>query len=111
MVKIKSFVLSAVQGRGKIRFKKVFKGDCRICGKKGHEAADCWESDENKNKRPSNHKSTPAGRTDKSDDKKKLHCTYCNKDGHTMNRCFRKKRNEKKDDKQDNADLFMIAID
>jgi hypothetical protein len=104
-------VLSAVQSRGKPRCKKVFKGDCRICGEKGHKAADCWESDRNKYKRPSNCKSSPGGRSDKSDDKKKLHCTYCNKDGHTMDRCFRKKRNEKKDDKQDNSDLVMIAID
>jgi hypothetical protein len=28
-----------------------------------------------------------------------------------MDRCFRKKRNEKKDDKQDNEDLGLIAID
>jgi hypothetical protein len=44
-------------------------------------------------------------------DKKKLHCTYCNEDGHTTDRCFRKNRNEKKDDKQDDANLIMIAID
>jgi hypothetical protein len=61
-------VLIAVQGRGKPHFKKFFKGDCRICGKNGHKAADCWESDKNKDKRPYNYKSTPAGRTDKSDD-------------------------------------------
>jgi hypothetical protein len=109
--KNKELVLSAVQGRGKPRFRKVFKGDCRICGKKGHKAADCWESDKNKDMRPSNYKSTSAGKSDKPDDKKKLHCTYCNKDGHTMHRRFRKKRNEKRDDKQDNADLIMIAID
>jgi hypothetical protein len=28
-----------------------------------------------------------------------------------MDRCFRKKRNEKKDDKQDDENLIMIAID
>jgi hypothetical protein len=72
--------------------------------------ADCWESDRNKDKRPSNYKSN-ADKTDKSDDKKKLHCTYCNKDGHTMDLCFRKKRNEKKDDKQGDENLIMIAID
>jgi hypothetical protein len=109
--KHKELVLSAAQGKGKPLFKKVLKGDCRICGMKGHKAADCWVSDKNKDKRPSNYKSTPADRSDKSDDKKKLHCTYCNKDGHTMDRCFRKKRNEKKDDKQENAHLVMIAID
>jgi replication initiation and membrane attachment protein DnaB len=39
--KNKELVLSAVQRRGKPRLKKVFKGYCRICGKKGHKAADC----------------------------------------------------------------------
>jgi hypothetical protein len=65
----------------------------------------------NKDKRPSNYKSTSAGKSDKPDDKKKLHCTYCNKDGHTMDRCFRKKHNKKKDDKQGDDNLIMIAID
>jgi hypothetical protein len=64
--------LSAVQGRGKPRFKKVFIGDCRIYGKKGHKATDCWKSDKNKDKRPSNYKSTSTGRSDKSDDKKSI---------------------------------------
>jgi hypothetical protein len=92
MVNIKELVLSAVQGRGKTRFKKFFKGDCRICGKKGHNAANCWESDKNKDKRPSKYKSTSASKSDRPDDKKKLCCTYCNKDGHTIDRCFRTKR-------------------
>jgi hypothetical protein len=35
--KNKELVLSAVQGRGKTRFKKGFRGDCRICGKEGHQ--------------------------------------------------------------------------
>jgi hypothetical protein len=85
--KNKELVLSAVQGRRKPRFKKVFKGDCRIFGKKGHKAADCCESDRNKDKRPQSN----ADKTDKPEDKKKLQCTYCNKDGHTMDHCFRKK--------------------
>jgi hypothetical protein len=33
------------QGRsGKKTFPKKFKGDCRICGKKGYKASDCWEN-------------------------------------------------------------------
>jgi hypothetical protein len=36
------------QGRGgKKTFPKKFKGDCRICGKKGHKATDCWENPNN----------------------------------------------------------------
>ena len=37
------------------KFKKPFKGDCRICGKKGHKAADCWEQEKNRDKRPANY--------------------------------------------------------
>jgi hypothetical protein len=40
-----------------------------------------------------------------------MHCTYCNKDGHTIDRCCRKKRNEKKDGKQNDTNLIMIATD
>ena len=29
-----------------------FKGKCRKCGKKGHKDKDCWEKEENANKRP-----------------------------------------------------------
>jgi hypothetical protein len=34
------------------KFKKKFKGECRICGAKGHKAQDCWDNDKNKSKRP-----------------------------------------------------------
>ena len=36
-----------VAGKGK----KKFKRDCRICGTKGHKAADCWENEKNKEKK------------------------------------------------------------
>jgi hypothetical protein len=41
-------VLAAQEGRRPRKFKKFFKGDCRICGKKGHKATDCWEHPNNK---------------------------------------------------------------
>jgi hypothetical protein len=79
----------------------------------GHKATNCWDSDRKEDKRPSNYRPTTAGISDKSDDKykKRLHCTYCIKDGHTIDRCFHKKWNEKNDDKHENADIVMIAID
>lgn len=55
--KDKEMVLSAVSGKGKRTFKMQFKGDCRICGVKGHKAGDCWENPKNKDKRPPNYKS------------------------------------------------------
>jgi Reverse transcriptase (RNA-dependent DNA polymerase)/gag-polypeptide of LTR copia-type len=90
--------------------KKKFKGDCRICGAKGHKAADCWDNDKNKDKRPSWYKN-PEERKKKAEtannvssnsnnvspntanattEKPKLFCNYCKKDNHTEDRCFKK---------------------
>jgi hypothetical protein len=49
-------ILAAIQPKGKPKFKKQFKGECCLCGTKGHKAADCWENDKNKAKHPSNYK-------------------------------------------------------
>jgi len=38
------------------RNKGKFKGKCNHCGKVGHKEADCWEKEENANKRPANWK-------------------------------------------------------
>jgi hypothetical protein len=43
------------------KFKKKFKGECRICGQKGHKSTDCWNNDKNKSKRPTWYKN-PAER-------------------------------------------------
>jgi hypothetical protein len=43
-------ILAAIQPKGK------FKGECRLCGTEGHKAADCWDNDKNKSKRPNNYK-------------------------------------------------------
>jgi hypothetical protein len=34
-------ILAAIQPKGKPKFKKPFKGECRLCGAKGHKAVDC----------------------------------------------------------------------
>jgi hypothetical protein len=49
-------ILAAIQPKGKPKFKKQFKVEFRLCGAKGHKAADCWDNDKNKAKRPSNYK-------------------------------------------------------
>jgi hypothetical protein len=98
-------LMSVPQGRKQHRFKKQFKGDCRICGKKGHKSADCWESNKNLNKRPKIFKPSTKDST-----KPKMTCTYCGKDGHTMNVCFKKKRDEKQPSTEA-ADIAFIAVD
>jgi type I site-specific restriction-modification system R (restriction) subunit len=47
-------ILAAIQPKSKSKFKKQFKGECRLRGTKGHKAADCWDDDKNKSKRPNN---------------------------------------------------------
>ena len=97
---------SALAAKSGKNFKK-FKGDCRICGKKGHKAGDCWDNEKNKDKRPSHYKkpserATPAKSSN-------LHCSYCSKDGHTEDRCFKKQRDEK-DKKQATPEVAEVVL-
>jgi hypothetical protein len=92
------------------KFKKTFKGDCRICGKKGHKAADCWEQEKNKDKRPTNYKPKGELAYYAADQNQKKHCTYCGKDNHTIEQCFKKQREDKKSNGQ-KAELVIMAAD
>jgi hypothetical protein len=69
-------ILEAIQPEGKPKFKKQFKGECRLYGAKGHKAADCWDSDKNKAKHPSIYKKwTPDNPSSfQNPQKKKLKC-------------------------------------
>lgn len=60
-----------------------FKGDCRICGKKGHKVAE--RSVNCKIKNESAYLMTG----------QKKKCTYCVKENHTVEKCFKKQRDEK----------------
>ena len=104
----KETVLGAVNFASAKKFPKKFKGDCRICGVKGHKAGDCWENDKNKNKRPSNFK--PKQSYTVSNDKQKLKCTYCGKDNHTVDKCFQKQKDDKKS-KHEFSDIMMVTIE
>jgi hypothetical protein len=82
----------------------------RICGKKGHKAADCLESDNNKGRGGNNR--NPNGSSDSSPYINKgtsMKCNYCQMNGHTVDRCFKKQRDEQKN--TESADMMMIALD
>jgi hypothetical protein len=74
-------------------FKRIFKGDCRTCGKKGHKSADCRENPNNSDKHPATWNSKTPEAAHKTVNNH--HCGYCNKDGHSEERCFKKKRDER----------------
>ena len=104
----KETVLVAKNVASTKKFPKKFKGDCRICGVKGHKAGDCWENEKNKDKRPPHYKSKQSNKV--SNDKPKLKCTYCGKDNHTVDKCFQKQKDNKKS-KNDISDIMMVTIE
>jgi hypothetical protein len=87
-------ILAASQPKGKPKFKNQFKRECRLFGAKGHKAADCWDNDKNKTKRPSNYKNrTPDNASSLQNlQKKKLRCDYFHKEGHTIENVVTERR-------------------
>jgi gag-polypeptide of LTR copia-type len=101
--------------------KKKFKGECRLCGAKGHKATDCWDNDKNKDKRPkwykspdqrkknsetansagsnnnnrsgNNGNSTNSNNTANSATGRKT-CGFCGKDNHLEDNCIKKMREQ-----------------
>lgn len=59
------------------------KGNCHVCGKYGHYARDCWFKKGNVNGKKFANK--PTERTC-------IVCAYCSKSGHSMDRCYKKKK-------------------
>ena len=83
---VKEDELALTASYNKYKKKQGFKGNCRICGKYGHKAADCWENKNNKNKKPNQ-----AGGTKEWHFKGK--CNYCGIYGHKEKDCRKKKAN------------------
>ena len=101
--------VNANYNKGKnFKFKKTFKGDCRICGKKGHKAADCWEQEKNKDKRPANYQAKSESAYNVADQKK--HCNYCGKDNHNIEQCFKKQRDDKNKTGAHNKETTEMVI-
>jgi hypothetical protein len=82
-----------------------FKGNCRICGKKGHKAGDCWENKRNESKRPDWYK---PGEKQDTKEKETRTCNYCKKPGHLVKDCFKLKNKEKKSEA---AELVLVGFD
>lgn len=87
-----------------------FKGDCRLCGIKGHKAADCYSNEKNKDKRPSWYKVESANVASTGNTRPKLSCTYCGKENHSVERCFKKEKDDKKADSE-NAAVVMVMTE
>ena len=100
-------VLYAANEKYKKKFKKVFKGDCRNCGKKGHKAADCWQMEKNKHMRPDKFKPRSESAYNVVDQKR--HCNYCGKDNHNIEQCFKRQKDEKNNIIQ-NKEIAEIVI-
>ena len=84
-------------------YKQGFKGTCKICGKYGHKAADCWEDEKNKNKSGDKNKYQFKGK-----------CNYCGIYGHKERDCRKKKAAENQESNsanvaEDNEDTVLIA--
>jgi hypothetical protein len=65
------------------------------------------ENDKSKAKSPNNYKKrTPETHASQTSQKKKLKCDYCHKEGHTIERCFK----QKKEDRKESKDHHMVCI-
>ena len=99
-------------------YTKQFKKNCRICGQQAHKAEDCWEKEENKNKRPANWKSRLPGKTttpntNNSNSTKKYEgeCGYCHKKGHKESECRKKNREAANIAQRKDNDYHVMIVD
>ena len=90
----KETALVMMPSGAKVAFPKRFKGDCRLCGKKGHKANDCWDNPKNKGKKPAFNKKPTSNNNTNNKNKQKLKCSYCGKENHTIEKCFKRIKDE-----------------
>ena len=92
---VKEDELSLTASNNIFKKKQGFKGNCRICGKYSHKAADCWGKKNNKNK-----KTNQGGNNKEWQFKGK--CNYCGIYGHKEKDCRKKKAHMEAKENKDN---------
>jgi hypothetical protein len=85
-------------------FKKGFKGTCRLCGKYGHKATDCWHNKSNNQSQATTNPTQDKIQNNQNENKNKKECKYCKKSGHTVDECWKLKFKKEKDEKNKNED-------
>ena len=80
--------------RNKGGTQKFNKGNCHVCGKYGHYARDCRSSKNITKTESKNNK--PVERT-------YLVCTYCSKKGHSIDKCYKKKNEDRRNKMGNNS--------
>lgn len=68
---------------------KYNKGNCHVCGKYGHFARQCGSYKNMRYERKNNNTNRPVERT-------YMVCTYCSKKEHTIDKCYKKKNEERR---------------
>ncbi len=105
-------------------YPKKTKSDCRICGKKGHKATDCWDHPSNKDKDRRNRNSKSRNPTrpphfnppaaahaaTTQSERPRVTCTYYNKPYHTEDKCFKNAADlRNRTSSRDSAELILIT--
>ena len=85
-----TLLINQQHDKGKPKFKKQYKLDCRTCGKKGHKSAECWSNPLNAHKRPPRKEAALTV----ADGNKKM-CNYCKRPGHLEETCWKKAKDGK----------------
>lgn len=75
--------------RNKGVIQKYNKGNCHNCGKYGHYVRDCRSNKSNTKREETNYVNKPIQRTF-------MICAYCSKKGHSIDKCYKKKNEERR---------------
>ena len=104
--------LAATTNNSSSRFTKQFKGRCRNCGRLGHKSANCWEREENKNKRPKNWQPSSGSTQSNSNSNQNRttgRCWNCGERGHVQMNCPKKEQANRAN--QSTQEHVLLAVE